>query len=233
MGEGRVRRRGRSRNSDPRDPGSRPRPLRRNEGNDGSRAARLVFEAPGRGSFAFMACSSSLPLQGTRVGLVATLVGGLLACSTPALDRGTAPQDLATSRPAVSAMVPLPEAASATATAAPSAPAPPVESAEVPVPASAEVEAPSKSAVPVSPADSPASARGQCSGWDTLRTKRGEVSCYPYRCRAGRCLSSCKTREDCAGSLGPGDMAEHGWPLDCAPSSATCFPLSPDHVRSR
>ena len=63
--------------------------------------------------------------------------------------------------------------------------------------------------------------------------KQGEVSCYPYRCRAGRCLLSCQTRKDCAGSEGPAEMATHGWPLDCASSRAECYPLPPDHVHGR
>lgn len=53
-----------------------------------------------------------------------------------------------------------------------------------------------------------------------LRTTRGEVRCYPYRCRA-------RTAQ------GPSEMAEHDWPLDCATSSATCYPLPPDHVQRR
>ena len=74
----------------------------------------------------------------------------------------------------------------------------------------------------------PEQARGQCAGRAELATARGPVSCYPYRCRNGRCLRSCNARSDCAGSDGPADFAENGWPLDCA--DHRCFPLPPDHV---
>ena len=53
--------------------------------------------------------------------------------------------------------------------------------------------------------------------------------CYPYLpTPAGACPTTCATRADCAGSRGPGDFAEHGWPLDCI--NARCVPLAPEHV---
>ncbi|MBK9032461.1 MAG: hypothetical protein IPL61_14320 [Myxococcales bacterium] len=54
--------------------------------------------------------------------------------------------------------------------------------------------------------------------------------CYPYLARGdGPCRTACATRDDCAGSRGPADLAEHGWPLDCI--QRACVPLPPDHVR--
>jgi hypothetical protein len=177
-----------------------------------------------------------LQAQGTRVlAALGAALGGLLACSAPALEHGTAPEASASALPAAMPAAPAPAALSAAS--APAVPLPPVASAasvaSVPTPAAASTvvppEAPESEQVPA--ALSPEHARGQCSGRSTLQTKGGEVRCYPYRCRAGRCLLSCQTREDCAGSRGPAEMAEHGWPLDCATSSATCYPLSPIHVR--
>ena len=53
--------------------------------------------------------------------------------------------------------------------------------------------------------------------------------CYPYLpTPAGACPTTCATRADCAGSRGPADFAEHGWPLDCI--NARCVPLAPEHV---
>lgn len=74
----------------------------------------------------------------------------------------------------------------------------------------------------------PEFARGQCTGRADLKTAKGDVSCYPYRCRNGRCLLSCSSRQDCAGSDGPADLAENGWPLDC--QGTACVPLPPGHV---
>lgn len=73
-------------------------------------------------------------------------------------------------------------------------------------------------------------ATGTCSGRARLVTKTAEVDCYPYRCRDGRCLVGCETRQDCAGSDGPADLAENGWPLGCG--EGRCYPLSPRHVPS-
>lgn len=78
-----------------------------------------------------------------------------------------------------------------------------------------------------------ADARGQCTDRQTLKTPSGNVSCYPFRCRDGACLTKCDKREDCAGSDGPGDLAENGWPLDCQWTTHTCVPLPPRHVRPR
>jgi hypothetical protein len=83
---------------------------------------------------------------------------------------------------------------------------------------------------PGAPVLRPETARGRCTGWDSLEAEGGgAVRCYPYRCRNDRCLTSCTKREDCAGSLGPADLAEHGWPLDCI--NAGCVPLPPSRVR--
>jgi hypothetical protein len=171
-----------------------------------------------------MAHRRSLPIEGMNIlVLVSAALGGLLSCAAPALDRGSAPPEPASSRPAA-----LPEA-----TTAPSAPPVPAATVSAPAlaPTSAAVEPPAPTPDAEPATQSPEQARGQCSGRTTLKTKRGEVSCYPYRCRAGKCLLSCKTREDCAGSMGPAEMAEYGWPLDCATLSATCYPLPPDHVQ--
>ncbi len=57
----------------------------------------------------------------------------------------------------------------------------------------------------------------------------GDQRCYPYLPRAnGSCPTKCRTIEDCAGSRGPADFADNGWPLDCI--NAKCVPLPPEHV---
>jgi hypothetical protein len=56
--------------------------------------------------------------------------------------------------------------------------------------------------------------------------------CYPYVPAAdGSCPTSCETRDTCAGSRGPGDLAKNGWPLDCI--GGECVPLSPEHVHGQ
>lgn len=53
--------------------------------------------------------------------------------------------------------------------------------------------------------------------------------CYPYLPEpSGRCRTSCSTREHCAGSRGPADFEEKGWPLDCIRDE--CVPLPPEAV---
>ena len=96
--------------------------------------------------------------------------------------------------------------------------------------------APTSSQPPVAVAPSLAAApqpkalaRGTCTGRKTLSTDAGAVNCYPYRCNDGRCLVACATSTDCAGSDGPSDLAEHGWPLACR--RGECYPLPPGHVR--
>lgn len=114
---------------------------------------------------------------------------------------------------------------------------------DLPAPAAASSAAPISSAAPTSSAARTSSAagsatatipaRGQCTNRQTLKTAEGDVSCYPFRCRDGACLTQCDKREDCAGSDGPGDLAENGWPLDCRWTTHTCVPLPPQHVRRR
>lgn len=61
------------------------------------------------------------------------------------------------------------------------------------------------------------------------RTDDDRDRCYPYLPAAdGTCPTSCRTRDDCAGSRGPADLAENGWPLDCI--NDACVPLPPSHV---
>jgi len=68
-------------------------------------------------------------------------------------------------------------------------------------------------------------------GCINFRTARGadggEVDCYPYRCRNGRCLTRCKSMADCAGAQRPQDIAKEGWPLECLDE---CVPMHPDKV---
>ncbi len=53
--------------------------------------------------------------------------------------------------------------------------------------------------------------------------------CYPYLpAKGGRCPSSCRSIEDCAGSRGPADFEKNGWPLDCI--NGECVPLPPEAV---
>ncbi|MBI5531113.1 MAG: hypothetical protein HY898_00255 [Deltaproteobacteria bacterium] len=109
---------------------------------------------------------------------------------------------------------------------------------QVPAPSASEAalpEAPSEPDVGFAPEPTPKEltpehARGYCTGRAELRTSRGDVNCYPYRCRAGRCLLRCTSRTDCAGADNPKEMAKYGWPLDCADSSNECYPLHPRHV---
>ena len=110
----------------------------------------------------------------------------------------------------------------ATSSAAPSAV---TNGSSEPAPSTAHSVAPSAMAT--------TSARGQCTDRQTLKTPKGDVSCYPFRCRDGACLTRCDKREDCAGSDGPGDLAENGWPLDCRWTTHQCVPLPPQHVRPR
>jgi hypothetical protein len=65
------------------------------------------------------------------------------------------------------------------------------------------------------------------------------VNCYPYRCRAGACLTKCRTSDDCIpSSRGPAEFAAgKGWPILCggdAPpppgKTSECLPLSPEQV---
>jgi hypothetical protein len=53
--------------------------------------------------------------------------------------------------------------------------------------------------------------------------------CYPYLARDGECPGGCRTIDDCAGSRGPADFAEKGWPLDCI--DGRCVPLPPETVQ--
>lgn len=53
--------------------------------------------------------------------------------------------------------------------------------------------------------------------------------CYPYLpAEDGTCPTLCESRDDCAGSRGPADLRENGWPLDCI--NGKCVPLSPEEV---
>ena len=61
------------------------------------------------------------------------------------------------------------------------------------------------------------------------RADGGTENCYPYACRAGACLKSCREMKDCAGAHVPGEMASEGWPLECMPSGQ-CTPMHPDKV---
>lgn len=160
----------------------------------------------------------SAPLQATIAISLAVLGGAALggaACSAP----GTPP---------------APAEAPSTSEAPSSEASPPAQSAPAALPTPAHGPAadvaPAAASDSGSPAPSPAEATGECAGRSTLRTATGEVRCYPYRCRGGRCLTSCQKDEDCAGSRGPAELAEHGWPLACAAAAATCFPLAPHHV---
>ena len=152
------------------------------------------------------------------------LLAGLLACA-PRTEPGAISADPAAplAPASLEATTTAPPATATAATA--TAPAAAAAAASTAAQASAEATAPEADKKPAKSS----AARGKCSGWDKLRTAAGEVNCYPYRCQVDRCLISCTKREDCAGSLGPGDMAEHGWPLDCAPAG-TCYPLPPRHV---
>lgn len=167
----------------------------------------------------------SAPLQAPIAISLAVLGGAALggaACSVP----GTLPAPAEASSASEA-----PSSASEAPSSAASPPAQPAPAAQ-PTPAhgpAADV-APATAPDSGSPAPSPAEATGECTGRSTLRTATGEVRCYPYRCRGGRCLTSCQKDEDCAGSRGPAEMAEHGWPLACAAAAATCFPLAPHHV---
>ena len=74
--------------------------------------------------------------------------------------------------------------------------------------------------------DAPAA---RCVDWKTLKQANGTLKdCYPYRCKNDRCLTRCRKMNDCAGSQGPGDFAEHGWPLECILDK--CVPMDPDKV---
>lgn len=55
-------------------------------------------------------------------------------------------------------------------------------------------------------------------------------NCYPYACRAGRCLERCAAMTDCAGAHHPGELASEGWPLECMPSGQ-CTPMPPEKVQ--
>ncbi|NUP10576.1 MAG: hypothetical protein HOW73_31395 [Polyangiaceae bacterium] len=157
----------------------------------------------------------------------------LLGCASPSREDATTPAESDTTaavgnaEPAQSNQSPLASASAPIATVdasiSNSASATASSSVDAPLPAESVAE------VPEIPLDlTPERARGKCTDRATLRTAKGEVSCYPYRCRAGKCLLSCSSRKDCAGSDGPGDLAENGWPLDCHGTS--CVPLPPSHV---
>jgi hypothetical protein len=169
--------------------------------------------------------------------VVAVALGAMFACSTRGSTATSGPPgpSSSTAAPVSSGQAQLPGA-----TSSPQATAVSALTADVPTDAPAPSSSPQATAVSAltaavpTPAPTSASAAGAptgaCTGRSTLRTAAGDVSCYPYRCRAGRCLSSCQKDEDCAGSRGPAEMAAHGWPLACAVASATCFPLPPSHV---
>jgi hypothetical protein len=53
--------------------------------------------------------------------------------------------------------------------------------------------------------------------------------CYPYLAGDGGCPTGCVSIDDCAGSRGPDELAEKGWPLDCI--NGRCVPLAPETVR--
>lgn len=185
--------------------------------------------------------SRRLELRSRALSLLGGALLGLLACKPPSAEP-VAP-DTVTTAPGVSAAAssgaagrPREHAAldgSSVASGAPSASAPPAPvasasvSPEVPDEGKAAIE--QMRAAHAAEVEATKKARGRCSGWDSLSTKQGEVRCYPFRCRVDRCLTRCEKRADCAGSLGPGDMAEHGWPLDCG-GSGSCYPLPPSHV---
>jgi hypothetical protein len=58
---------------------------------------------------------------------------------------------------------------------------------------------------------------------------RDRDRCYPYLAKSdGVCPTECASIDDCAGSRGPADFAENGWPLDCI--NRECVPLPPDAV---
>lgn len=70
-----------------------------------------------------------------------------------------------------------------------------------------------------------------CLGRHTLQLVAGtRQDCYPYVCRAGRCLNRCDDRRDCAGAQDPSELAAQGWPLECMPAGE-CTPMPPDKVR--
>lgn len=59
---------------------------------------------------------------------------------------------------------------------------------------------------------------------------RARDRCYPYLAKPRRkCPTKCESRDDCAGSRGPADFAENGWPLDCI--RGKCVPLPPESVQ--
>jgi hypothetical protein len=81
-----------------------------------------------------------------------------------------------------------------------------------------------------------------CAGQTRLIDPKGEVvRCYPYRCRAGRCLDRCRSNDDCVPSAKPGEsLYVKGWPILCGGhvppaqgKTAECLPLSPEDVHPR
>jgi hypothetical protein len=75
----------------------------------------------------------------------------------------------------------------------------------------------------------PARAPSNVAAGDATPSTASDGSCYPYlRAVDGSCRTSCTSIDHCAGSRGPGDLAEHGWPLDCIQDQ--CVPLPPEHV---
>ncbi|MEM6988989.1 MAG: hypothetical protein AAF721_00785 [Myxococcota bacterium] len=71
-----------------------------------------------------------------------------------------------------------------------------------------------------------------CAPRSTTTPDRTGGDCYPYLPRAnGSCPTRCRSIDDCAGSRGPADFAENGWPLDCIGSR--CVPLPPEAVQDQ
>lgn len=164
-----------------------------------------------------------------RIGLLLLLLGLAVGCADPNL-RGGPGEPGPARTPAPSSAAPAQPESSATP-AADGASTAPVSSGAAVAPDTSTSAAPADALAESKLAK--ASARGQCSDRRTLKTAKGDVSCYPFRCRDGRCLTSCDSRKDCAGSDGPGDLKENGWPLDCNAGSHECYPLPPSHVHPR
>lgn len=79
-------------------------------------------------------------------------------------------------------------------------------------------------------AASPPTTQSACASRATVKMPNGStVSCYPYVCRNGACLKSCRSELDCAGAHSPAEMAKHGYPLECMPSGR-CVPMPPEKL---
>lgn len=79
------------------------------------------------------------------------------------------------------------------------------------------------------PNDTPSEAPRETPSETPNETPSQVEDCYPYLpTPEGTCPDACASIEDCAGSRGPADFAENGWPLDCI--NARCVPLPPEAV---